>query len=318
MTTPTAAPADVRPTRSVRRKPGIDPVSARRRKLFWPFVLPTLVLYATILLGPLLYTAYLSLYRWQGIGPRTFRGLGNYRQLVGDPAFRVAFTNTFIITIGVGLTVFVLSFALTLVLRDMAGRRFVRSMLFVPNIIAPIVLSILWGFIFRSDGLVNSALASIGLTGPNWLGPNGQFWMICVALVWIYTGFYVTILMAAVDGIPAYYYEDALLAGANAFQRLWHVTLPLSWDVISAAALLWTVSSIKIFEFIYAFAGPAGYMPPVNTWNSALFVYGQTFGGRLAVLQFGYASAAALAMLIPVGLLVLLLFRLGRRESVQM
>ena len=304
-------------TGSGRRRAPTDPVSARRRRLFWPFLAPTLILYTAILLGPLLYTAYLSLYRWRGIGPRTFRGLGNYRQLLGDPAFQSSFVNTFVITIGVGLVVFVLSFALTLVLRDMRGRRFTRSILFLPNIVAPIVLSILWGFIFRSDGLVNSALARIGVTGPNWLGSANQFWMICVALVWIYTGFYVTILMAAVDNIPAYYYEDALLAGANAFQRLWHVTLPLSWDVISAAALLWTISSIKIFEFIYAFAGASGYLPPVNTWNSALFVYGQTFGGRTAVYQFGYASAAALAMLIPVGLLVLILLRLGRRESVQ-
>ena len=295
-----------------------DPVSRRRRKLFWPFLAPTLVLYAAIVLGPLIYTAWLSLYRWRGIGPRTFRGVGNYRQLFGDDAFRSSFVNTMIITVAVGAAVFILSFGLTLVLRDMAGRRFARSVLFLPNIVAPIVLSILWGFVFRSDGLVNRALGALGVAGPNWLGSGNEFWMICIALIWIYTGFYVTILMAAVDNIPAYYYEDAMLAGANSLQRLWHITLPLSWDVISAAALLWTISSIKIFEFIYAFAGASGYMPPLQTWNSALFVYGQTFGGRTAVYQFGYASAAALTMLIPIGLLVLILLRLGRRESVQL
>lgn len=295
-----------------------DPVSRRRRRLFWPFLAPTLLLYAVIVLGPLAYTAYLSLYRWRGIGPRTFRGVGNNRQLLGDAAFQSSFVNTMIITIGVGAVVFVLSFGLTLVLRDMAGRRFARSVLFLPNIVAPIVLSILWGFVFRSDGLVNRGLAAVGVTGPNWLGSGNEFLMICAALVWIYTGFYVTILMAAVDNIPAYYYEDAKLAGVNSLQRLWYVTLPLSWDVISAAALLWTISSIKIFEFIYAFAGASGYMPPLETWNSALFVYGQTFGGRTAVYQFGYASAAALTMLIPIGLLVLVLLRLGRRESVQL
>ena len=276
------------------------------------------MLYTAVLLGPLLYTAYLSLYRWRGIGPQTFRGLGNYRQLLTDSSFRISFVNTFVITVGVGLVVFVLSFALTLVLRDMAGRRFARSVLFLPNIVAPIVLSILWGFVFRSDGLVNTALAAVGVRGPNWLGSSSQFALICGALIWIYTGFYVTSLMAAVDNIPAYFYEDAMLAGANAFQRFWHVTLPLSWDVVSAAALLWTISSIKIFEFIYAFAGASGYLPPVSTWNSALFVYGQTFGGRTAVYQFGYASAAALATLVPVGLLVLLLLRVGRRERVQL
>ena len=294
-----------------------NPVTRRRRRLFWPFVAPTLVLYLVVLLGPLLYTVYLSLYRWRGVGPRTFRGVGNYVQLAGDPAFRTAFGNTLAITLGVGAVVFALAFALTLVLREMRARRFARSMLFLPNIIAPIVLSILWGFVFRSDGLVNSALAAVGISGPNWLGANSQFLMICVALVWIYTGFYVTILMAAVDNIPAYYYEDALLAGASPWQRFVNITLPLSWDVVTAAALLWTISSVKIFEFIYAFAGASGYMPPIGTWNSALFVYGQTFGGRTAVYQFGYASAAAVTTLVPVGLLVLVLLRLGRREQVE-
>jgi len=84
----------------------------------------------------------------------------------------------------------------------MVGRRFARSVLFVPNIVAPVVLSILWGFIFRSDGLVNAALARVGITGPNWLGADNLFAMVCVALTWIYTGFYITILMAAVDDIP--------------------------------------------------------------------------------------------------------------------
>lgn len=142
--------------------------------------------------------------------------------------------------------------------------------------------------------------------------------MICVALVWIYTGFYVTILMAAVDNIPAYYYEDAVLAGANSLQRFRYVTLPLSWDVVGVAALLWTISSVKIFEFIYAFAGASGYLPPTSSWNSALFVYGQTFGGRTAVYQFGYAAAAAITTLIPIGVLVLLLLRIMRREAVEM
>ena len=199
----------------------------------------------------------------------------------------------------------------------MVGRRFARSVLFVPNIVAPVVLSTLWGFIFRSDGLVNAALARVGITGPNWLGADNLFAMVCVALTWIYTGFYITILMAAVDDIPPYYYEEASLAGANAWQKFRYVTLPLSWDVVGVAALLWTISSVKIFEFIYAFAGASGYLPPTTAWNSALFVYGQTLGGRIAVFQFGYASAAAITTRVPVVLLVLLLLRLMRRETVE-
>jgi len=298
-------------------RPGrLGTFARQRRRIFWPFLAPALLVYGALLLVPLVWSAWLSLNRWRGLDTPSFRGLGNYQQLLSDDDFLISFRNTFIITIGVGLATFAASFAVTLVLREMAGRRFIRAALFFPNIVAPIVLSILWGFLFRSDGLVNVAFGGVGIKGPNWLGESGLFPMVCVALVWINTGFYTTIFMAAVDNIPAYFYEDAALAGATAWQRFRYVTLPLSWDVVSVAALLWTISSVKIFEFIYTFAGASGYLPPPATWNSALFVYSQTFGGRTAVYQFGYACAAAIATLVPVAVLVLLLRRVLRRDPV--
>ena len=286
-----------------------------RRRLYWPFLAPALVFFVVFLVAPIIYTIWLSFHSWRGVGPVKANGIGNYQSLLQDETFKLAFRNTFFITLGVGAIVFIVSFALTMVLREMAGRKFARAVIFFPNIVAPVVLAILWGFLFRSDGIVNQIVSSMGLCQPRWLASENVFWMICIALVWINTGFYTTILMSAVDNIPAYFYEDALLAGANAWQRFRYVTLPLSWDVVSVAILLWTISSLKIFEFIYAFAGAAGDLPPTNTWNSALFVYSQTFGGRIAVLQFGYASAAAVATLVPAAILVILLLRLFRRRD---
>lgn len=293
-------------------------LTAGRRRLFWPFIIPALLFYAAFLFAPLVYSGWLSFYRWRGFGDPEWVGLDNYTRLLEDDTFGIAFRNTLIITVGVGALVFFFSFALTLVLREMAGRRFARAALFAPNIIAPLVLAILWGFLLRSDGLVNSALGALGITGTSWLSENLLFWMICLALVWIHTGFFIIIFMAGVDNIPAYYYEDALLSGANAFQRFRHITLPLSWEVIAVASLLWTVNSVKIFEFIYALGAPSGYLPPPSSWNSALFVYAQTFGGRIAVYEFGYASAAAIVSLVLIALIVLLLRRLMRRTTVEM
>jgi raffinose/stachyose/melibiose transport system permease protein len=293
------------------------PMDRQRRRLFWPFVLPALAVYVVFFIGPTVASVWISLHRWDGVGEMEPRGLDNYAALLDDRTFHTAFLNTLLILVGVGAVVFVVSFALTTVIREMRGRRFVRAVIFFPNIVAPIVLSVLWGFIFRDQGLVDSAVRGItGERGPNWLGDHLML-VILIGLVWVNVGFYTTIIMAGVDRIPKYYYEDCELSGANAFQRLRYVTLPMNWDVIATAAVIWTVASLKIFEFIYAFGGTTNDMPPVSTWNSALFVYGTTFGGRTPAFQFGYASASAVVTLLVVIVLVLLLRRLMRREAVQ-
>lgn len=292
------------------------PLGRQRRRIFLPFVLPALVVYVVIYLAPTVMTAGISLFRWRGSGPLTWRGLDNYINLLQDSAFQISVLNTLKILVLVGAAVFTLSFALTMVLRPMAARRTITAILFFPNIVSAIVLAIVWGHLFQADGLVNSALRGLfGIDGPAWLHIDNRFTMILVALTWIATGFYVTILMAAVDRIPNSFYEDAEIAGVDALQRFRFVTLPLSWDVVSVAALLWTISSVKIFDFIYASATGAG-MPPLQTWNTAMFVYGESFGGRVPSYQLGYATAAAVVMLLLVIVFVVLLRRLMRREAV--
>lgn len=283
----------------------------------WVFVAPALLLYAVFLLGPTAASVWVSLHAWDGIGEMRFKGAGNYTLLLRDEVFLKAFGNTLVLLVGGGVVVFTLSFALTMALRDMPGKRTVRSVLFFPNIVAPVVLSVLWGFLFQTDGLVNSGLVGVGVDDPpNWLGDH-LFGLIFAGLVWMNTGFYVTILMAGVDRIPRYFYEDCALNGATAFQRLRHLTLPLTWDVVATSAVIWTVSSLKIFEFIYAFGGTANDLPPPDVWNSALFIFGKTFGGRVPQYAFGYASASAVATLLLIVVFVLLLRRVTRRERVQ-
>ncbi|WP_326823814.1 carbohydrate ABC transporter permease [Streptosporangium sp. NBC_01756] len=293
-----------------------SPLTRGRRRLFWPFVAPALVLYTVFYILPTLATAWISLNKWAGAGPMEFAGLDNYRRLLLDPIFHDSFANTLTILFVVGGATFALSFLLTMILRDMAGRKAVRSIIFFPNIVSGIVLSILWGFLFQADGVVNQALRAFGVDDPpNWLGADNLFSIIMIGLVWVQTGFYTTILMAAVDRIPKDLYEVCDLEGANAWQRFRHVTLPLVWDVVGVCAVLWSISAIKIFEFIYAFAGAAGQLPPTKVWNTALYAYAEAFAG--GVPKYGSAAATGMVMLALVGVLVVLLRRLFRRDPVQ-
>ncbi len=298
------------------RAPAGNPVDAQRRRIFLPFVLPAVVVYVAIFLAPVVMTVGLSLFSWRGSGPLSWRGLDNYAILFQDNAFQIAFVNTLELLVVVGGAVFLFSFALIMVLRQMAARRTVIAILFFPSIVSSIVLAIVWGYLFQSGGLVNSAIQGLlGVEGPRWLDLDNRFNMIMIALTWIMTGFYVTILMAGVDRIPSSLYEDAEIAGASPLQHFRFVTLPLMWDVVSVAAVLWTINSIKIFDFIVASSTGSG-LPPLRTWDSAVFVYGESFGGSIPSYQLGYASAAAFVMLLLVIVFVVVLRRLMRREAI--
>ncbi|MGV9271248.1 carbohydrate ABC transporter permease [Kitasatospora sp. NPDC003701] len=294
-----------------------SPLERRCARIFGPFVAPATALYTVLFIGPTLYAMYTSLTDWDGINAPRWVGTRNYTQLLRDPAFGSAFGNTLKIVFGVGAVVFVLSFGFLLMLREMRGRRLIRGVVFLPHIVSSVVLAIFWGSLLSLDGLVNRALGRLGIDAVQWLRPGWTTNAVLLALVWINTGYYVTILMAGVDRIPDSYYEAARLDGANAWQRFRHVTLPLSWDVTAAAAVLWTVTSVKIFEFILAFGGNQGALPPTYQWNSALFVYGETVGGITALNQFGYAAASAVTMLAFVAVLVAVLRRLMRRDALQ-
>lgn len=293
-----------------------SPLARRRGRLFWPLVAPALVLYVVFYIAPTVATAWISFNNWAGAGPMEFAGWHNYRRLLLDPTFFSSFKNTLLILFGVGGVTFLLSFVLTMVLRELPGKKGVRSILFFPNIVSGIVISILWGFLFQADGLLNAVLKAMGISQhPVWLSEDNLFLVIMAGLVWVQTGFYTTILMAAVDRIPPDLYEDAELVGVNAWQRFRYVTLPLMWDVVGVCAVLWSISAIKIFEFIYAFAGAVGTMPSTKVWNLAVYAYSEVFSSSKP--RYGTSAATAMVMLVMVALLVVLIRRFMRRDNVE-
>ncbi|MEY9874592.1 ABC-type sugar transport system permease subunit [Streptacidiphilus sp. MAP12-33] len=298
-------------------KGGVGPLERQRRRTFWPFTAPALTVYAVLFLAPVGFAMYTSLFRWDGMSPMQWRGLSNYVLLFENPYFRTAMLNTLELMLVGGSITFLISFALTLVLREMRARLFARSVLFFPSLVNGMVFGIAAGFLFSPSGPVNQALEFLGVTTPpKWLSTDNLLPMILGTLVWTATGYYTSIIMAAVDQIPGYLYEAAELDGANAFQRFRHVTLPCAWDVISVCAVLWTVSSVKIFELILLFGGSTNRFPPVNSWNTALFVYAEAFP-QGTVPRLGTATAAALISLAMVTLVTVLLRRLMRRDPIE-
>lgn len=288
----------------------------RRRSYRW-FIAPALIVFVAVLIVPTVFSIVMSFTRWAGVGDAEFVGLDNYSRLFRDSVFLHALWNTFLIVVGAGLAIYTLSFALTMVLQNALGRKAIRAIIFFPTLIPPIVISILWGFLFNPDGLFNDVLRAIGITDPpQWLGTGLVFPTILLGLVWLSVGWYTVILLAAVDRIPPEYYEVADLAGAGPMQRFRYVTLPLMWDLVSVTVVLWCVSALKTFEFLLLFSSSSGTLPSTDIWNIAIYSYAQAFpSGGMA--RFGAAAATGVVMLILAVILAGLAQRLMRRDNIE-
>lgn len=291
----------------------------RKRRLFWPFLLPAIALYLVFLVAPTIATAVLSFTHWAGAGDTPhFNGFTEYQQMFASDSFRYSFVNTLIYVVVGGVGTFVLAFLFTMVLRDMRGGKTVRAILFFPNIVAPVALGMFLGFVFKPDkkGLANFVLNQIHVGPLRFLQPEHVTWVVAGSIVWASAGFFITILMAAVDRIPPYLYEDAEMAGASAWQKFTNVTLPLTWDVIGVAGVLWTINALKIFELVFVLAGPGTYSPPNHAWTLGIYVFDRSFGGN-GTPEYGAACACAVVMIALVSFFVVLLRRLMRRDAIQ-
>ena len=320
---PTEAVPVVAESRRRRRKRRLSSeprslLDKQRRKLFIPLVAPAFMFYSVLFIVPAIAALWISLHRWSGAGPMDWVGLKNYRFILTNDLFMNSFKNTMILLFVVGTAIFVIAFGLTLVLRDMWGKSLVRSVIFFPHLVNALVFGVLAGFIFNPNGLANTMLRGLGFENvPAWLAPENIFPLIMLTMILTTTGYFTTILMAGVDRIPHYLFEDCALAGANGWQRLRHLILPLTWDVFATCAVLWTISSVKIFEVIWLFGGASTEGgPPVQTWTVAVYTFVQAFSGR-SIPDFGRATASAVVSLLLVIVLVVLLRRITRREAIE-
>ncbi|MFF8444127.1 carbohydrate ABC transporter permease [Streptomyces californicus] len=297
------------------------PASLRpaRERAFWPFLLPALVLYTALYIVPALFGVWVSLYRWSGPGAEmTWRGAKNYTNLLQNEAFQSSFWNTLVLALGGGGAVFGATFLAMMALRQLKGRAFIRSVVFLPMIISAIAIGAAIGFLLNPDGAVNDILKAFGMDGLPWLGSDLVFRCIIAGLVWSSTGFYIALMMSAVDAIPPHLYEDAHLSGATKWEQFRHITLPLTWDVFSVAAVLWVVNSLKVFEIVLAFTtGGTPGNPPVEARTVAVQQYISISGGN-AVPELGEGAAMGVVVVLITVVLIVLIRRITRRDRVEL
>lgn len=294
-------------------------VYERNRKLILPFLTPALFLYLLFFIYPTIRAFYYSAFEWTGFTSELkFEGLANFVELMNDRWFWKSLLNTAIILSVGGLFIFGLSFLFTATLSSgIKGKKFFRAVIFLPNVIAPVALTVLWGFIYNFRfGLINGFLRTVGLRSlaKPWMGPDYIFGAMVVMIVWTYVGFYLVILLSGVAKIPPELYEVGKIEGANALQMFFKVTLPLIWEIFTIAVVYWGIFALKMFEIVYSFSG---FLPKAEMWTSAVYVYILGFGKINPIYRLGYATAVAVVLLIFVMIFVVTSRFLMERKRVE-
>jgi len=292
-----------------------------RRKLIIPFLTPALIFYLVFMIYPALRAFKDSFYDWKGFNlPAEYVGIENFQRLFNDPNYLMSLKTTLYIFFVGGIITFGLAFLLTMILSSgmVKGKKFFRAAIFFPNVVAAIALTTFWAFIYNTRfGLLNGILRLVNLESliVPWTEPARIRNAVLIALIWIYVGYMLVILLAGADNLSPEMYDAAKVDGANIFQMFFMVTIPLMWEVLVVAITLWMIIAIKQFEFVYAFGG--GTFVAREIWTVPMYLVVMGFGKRDPIYQLGYASAIGVSLLVLVIILAALLRLLFRRQRVE-
>ena len=272
----------------------IKSLHVRRQLMAYLFVSPAIFFIGFFVIYPIVNVVKLSFFSWQGLGPRIFVGLANFRKLLYDPSFHISTYNTLLFTVvtvvglvGVGL---LLAIALH---RRVTGWRVFRVIFYLNCMLSVTAVGILWGSILNpSLGAMNQLLSIFNLTSPSWFGnPKIVMWVLIGVTCWQWCGFPMLFLYTALEGIPQVLYEAAALDGVTPFKRARYITLPLIKHVLLTIILLEIIFSFRVFDIVFTMTRGG---PGTSSYVLTLYMYKVTFGYS----KYGYGASLAVIMLI--------------------
>ena len=301
----TTAPA-ARPSPEPRRR-GLGP----SRWTALAYIAPAFVVYAVFLLYPLGRAVHLSLFDWDGLTLATFVGLGNYVDVVADDQLRAAFGHALVLIVFFALLPTAIGLVLAAVLNraKVRGLPFFRTIVFLPQVVAMVVVGVAWRQIYAPDGSLNDVLAAIGLgdLGRAWLGdPVLALPAVGIVGTWVQTGLATVLLMAGMSRIPGELYEACRLDGAGPVREFFAITLPAVRAELAVALTLTVVAALRTFDLIYITTGGG---PGNRTSVPAFEVYNRAF--RLG--EVGSAAAIGVTLTVIIFVINLGVARIGER-----
>ena len=277
------------------------------KRYFPVFVLPTLIAFTIGFLAPFVLGVYLSFCKFTTVTDAKFIGLSNYAKILGDGDFLHSLWFTALFTIVTVLLINIFAFAVAMLLtKNIKGTNIFRTVFFMPNLIGGIVLGYIWQI------LINCilSLASKPLLALN---SSAGYWGLIILMCWQQIGYMMIIYIAGLQNVPSDLVEAAEIDGANTWDVLWKIKLPMVMSSVTICVFLTLTNSFKLFDQNLALTGGD---PNHSTEMLALNIY-QTFYARAGALFKGYGQAKAVMFCILVIAISMLQLKLTKSKEVQ-
>jgi ABC-type sugar transport system permease subunit len=276
------------------------------------FVAPNMLIFLTFIIWPAIRGFQISFL--DSIDGRTFTpvGTGNYRAIFGDPTVAEVAKNTVTFVVFYVIISVILSIAFALIVNEQQfAKGFFRAILFLPVMLSPVVVGLIWNDVLdRKVGPLNALLQAIGGGSPGWL-VEPKLGMIAVIFVgvWVHLGFYSIILLAGLQGIDRSLLEAAAMDGATRTQIIRTIILPLLKPTTLVIIILATIHGFQSFDFIYTLTGGG---PLGATTLIVQYIYDRAFQSPI---QYGLGSAAGVILFMIIFAFTALNFLLGRKRQ---
>jgi multiple sugar transport system permease protein len=292
-----------------------------RNLWFWVFVGPFFLGLLVFVYVPILWSIWLSFFDARNtVTPTTFVALGNYADLLADPAFRSSMVTFVVFAAFIVPTTFALSLGLALLVhRARWFRPFFRSVFFLPTACSYVVAALVWKMSIFSGvrfGLANTVLSLFGVGPVPWLSVTQPpwYWLVIVTVrLWLQVGFYMILFLAALQRISPTLYEAAAIDGAVGWKVLRHITVPQLATTSSAVLLLLLVNAFQAFDEFYNLLSSTGQYPPYARPPLVYLYYTALGSGQ----DFGHGSAGAVILTLVIAVVAIgqgRLMRFGRED----
>lgn len=284
-----------------------------KNHVMWAYImiLPTIIGLLILNIIPFFQTIILSFQKTGSFGNNAFNGIDNYLKFVKDPVVWLATRNTLLYMIlTVPLSIIIPVVIAALLNTNIKGKTIYRLVYFLPMVVAPAAIAMVWKWLFNADtGLINYVLSFIGINKIHWL-TDPKFAIVSMAIVsiWSSIGYNIILILAGLQGISKSYYEACKIDGASGIRQFLSITIPLLSPTLFFVLIMQMMSSLKQFDLIYMLIGDTNpSLKNIQTLNYLFYKQAFVIGDK------GYASVIVLWTFAIIGLVTIIQFKIQKK-----
>ncbi|WP_105614395.1 carbohydrate ABC transporter permease [Vallitalea okinawensis] len=280
---------------------------------FWGYVMsaPSIIGLMILNIIPFFYTIYLSFTESDGLSAPTFVGVENFTRLASDSEVWLSVMNTLYYTVlSVPLGVFLSLLFAVFLNNKIKGVSIYRTIYFLPMVVAPAAIAMVWKWILNSQyGILNFLLSKLGIDNIGWL-INSKMIIPSLAMVtiWSTLGYNLILILAGLKNIPETYYEAADIDGANGVRKFFHITIPLVSPMLFFVLITSLMAALKQFDYYYIMLDPSN--PAIDKTQTILYLF---YEYAFTINEKGYASAIVLLAFVIIMVFTALQFWMQKK-----